>query len=71
MSDVKTTTVRLAADQANELAAVASVDGTSVSGAIRGAIEAHIAARRADPEFQAHLRKMLDERSDILDRLAR
>jgi hypothetical protein len=69
--DVKAMTLRLRREQAVELEAVAAADGVSVSDAVRAAIDAHIAARRADPRFQDRLRRNLEEQRAILERLAR
>jgi hypothetical protein len=68
---IKSMTVRLPADQAEELEAVAEVDGVSVADAVRGAIDHHIAARRRDKEFKARLKQTIEEHQDILDRLSK
>jgi Arc/MetJ-type ribon-helix-helix transcriptional regulator len=67
----KAMTLRLPADQAAELEAVARADGKAVSESVREAISALIAERRKDKEFRARLRKMIEEDRAILDRLAR
>jgi predicted DNA-binding protein len=67
----KAMTLRLPADQAAELEAVARADGKAVSESVREAIDTLIAERRKDKEFQARLRKMVEENQAILDRLAR
>ena len=67
----KAMTLRLPADQAAELEAVARGDGKAVSESVREAIGALIAERRKDKEFRARLRKMIEEDRAILDRLAR
>jgi hypothetical protein len=54
-----------------ELEAVARTDGKAVSESVREAIDALIAERRKDKEFQARLRKMIEEDRAVLDRLAR
>ena len=51
----KAMTLRLSAEQADELKAVADADGVSVTEAVRQAIDDHIAARAADEEFRARL----------------
>jgi hypothetical protein len=61
--------LRLREEQADELAAVARVDGTSISDAVREAIDKHIAKRRSDPEFQKRLRKRLKEEHRVLEEL--
>ena len=67
----KAMTLRLPADQAAELEAVARADGKAVSESVREAIDALIDERRKDKEFQARLRQMVEEDRAILDRLAR
>jgi len=69
--ETKAMTLRLQKRQADELEAVARVDEVSVAEAVRSAIDAHIAARRADAEFRDRLRRALEEQRDILERLAR
>jgi Arc/MetJ-type ribon-helix-helix transcriptional regulator len=64
-------TLRLPAEQAAELEAVARADQKPVSEAVREAIDKLIAERRKDKEFQARLRAMIDEDRAILERLAR
>ncbi len=70
MTDTKITTIRQDAAQAAELEAVARVDGIAVSEAVRTAIAKHIAARRSDPEFQARLRRIMEEERVVLEKLA-
>jgi hypothetical protein len=71
MSDTsKAMTLRLGATQAAELEAVARADNMPVTEAIRTAIDEHIAARRADKDFKARIRKIMDEDREILERLA-
>lgn len=71
MDDMKLVSFRLPASKAKELESVAEVDRTSVSEAVRSAIDTHIEARRKDPEFQDRLRKSLEEHRDILEQLAK
>ena len=66
----KAMTLRLPADQAREAEAVARVDGVPLSSLVRSALADKIAARRRDPEFQARLRRHLEEDQEILKRLA-
>jgi hypothetical protein len=70
MSVTKAMTLRLAADQALQLEAVARVDSMPVAEAVRAAIAAHIEARRADPEFRERLARILEEDRHILAQLA-
>ena len=70
MSATKVTTIRQPADQADDLEFVARVDGVPASEVVRDAIAAHLAARRADPEFQARLKERMAADRQILKRLA-
>lgn len=63
-------TVRLDDEQAEELAAIAEVDGVSVAEEIRQAIGERIAERRKDAEFQQRLRASIVANQKILERLA-
>ncbi len=67
----KAMSIRLPEEQAVELAAVARTDEMPVSEAVRQAIENHIAARRADKDFQKRLKKRLAEDREVLERLAK
>ncbi|MDE0268198.1 MAG: ribbon-helix-helix protein, CopG family [Acidimicrobiaceae bacterium] len=71
MATIRTTTIRQDARQAEELEAVARVDGVSTSEAVRVAIAEHIEKRRNDPTFQARLQHVLKEERVVLERLAR
>jgi predicted DNA-binding protein len=66
----KAMTLRLSDEKAQELEAVARIDEISVSEAVREAIEAHIASRREDLEFQERRRRLIDENRSVLERLA-
>jgi hypothetical protein len=63
-------TVRLQEDQAEDLEAVAQVDGLSVAEEIREAITERIAQRRADKAFQNRLREAIEQNRRALERLA-
>jgi predicted DNA-binding protein len=67
----KAMSLRLQAEQAAELEAVARADEMPVSEAVREAIDAHIASRRADKDFQKRLKRRLEEDREVLERLAR
>jgi predicted DNA-binding protein len=67
----KAMSLRLPADQAAELEAVARADEMPVAEAVREAIDSHIAARRADEDFQKRLKRRLEEDREVLERLAR
>ena len=66
----KTMTLRLTDDQAAELEAVARVDEAPVAAVVRDAINERIAARRSDSDFQARLRRHIEENKQALERLA-
>jgi hypothetical protein len=70
MADTRITTIRQPAEQADEVEFVARVDGVPASELIREAIAVHLAARRADPDFQARLRERIEADQQILRRLA-
>ena len=71
MKETKAMTVRLNAQQAEELEAIAEVEGSPISEEVRKAIATHIAAKKKDKEFQARLKKSLDRNRSILDRLSK
>lgn len=66
----KVMTVRLSENLAAELAIVARTDDKPVSESVREAIERHIAARRADKDFQRRLKKRVEQEREIVNRLA-
>ena len=55
MKPVKSMTIRLSADQAEQLSVIAAVDGQPVSKVIRMAIEGHIEERKRNEAFQEGL----------------
>jgi predicted transcriptional regulator len=67
----KAMTLRLEEGLARELEAVARVEDITVSETVRRAITEHVAAKRADREFQARLDRFVSENQAILERLAR
>lgn len=64
-------TVRLDDEQAQDIEAIAEVEGVSVAEEIRRAIGERIAERRKDTAFQQRLRQSLEDNQRILERLAR
>ena len=66
----KTMSLRLSDEQAAELEAVARVEEAPVAAVVRDAISERIQARRGDQEFQARLRRHLEENRQALERLA-
>ena len=67
----KNMTLRLPAEQADELEAVARAEGISVSDAVREAIAEHIERKRQDKAFRERLRSVMDHDREILERLSR
>jgi predicted DNA-binding protein len=65
----KVTTLRLSAELAAELEAVARAQGVTVSEVVRAAVGDHIAAVRADDRFQVCLRKQMEKERELLERL--
>ena len=59
-------TIRLSAEQAEELNTVAAVDGQPVSQVIRLAIEGHIEQRKRDTEFKHGLRQRIQRQQRML-----
>jgi uncharacterized protein (DUF1778 family) len=66
----KPTTVRLNEDEAELLEQAARIDGVSQNEFIRRAVLDRIAARKADPEFQAAVRKAVKANRRVFERLA-
>ena len=60
MKPIKTMTIRLSAEQAQELDTVAAVDGQPLSEVIRAAIAGHIEQRKRDATFQDGLRQRIE-----------
>lgn len=67
----KVLSLRLPEEIAVEIAAVARVNGVSVSRAIRMAIEDYVAAERDKKAFKDRLEKRLEEDRELLERLAK
>ena len=63
-------TVRLPAEQADALEAVARVDDASLNATVGRAIDALIAERRKDTAFMERLDRYMVEHRELLDRLA-
>lgn len=64
-------TVRLPADQAEDLEAVAQAEGIPVAEVIRRAVAEHIEGKMRDPGFQTRLRRQIERNRRVLRRLAR
>ena len=67
----KQTTVRLPDDLADDAEAVARVRGRSVNQLIIDALAAEIERVRADDDFTARAKQLLERDREILDRLAK
>lgn len=67
---IKARTLRLSAEDAEALEAIAGVDEVSINEEIRQAISAHIEARRQDADFQRRLKASIERNKEILQRLA-
>ena len=66
MKTVKTMTIRLSADQAEELTTIAAVDGKPIAQVIRLAIAGHIEDRKRDSVFQDSLRQRIERAQSML-----
>ena len=66
MDPHKAMTIRLSAEQAEDLATVAAIDGQPVSQVIRSAIAGHIEERKRDTAFQDGLRQRIDRAQQML-----
>jgi predicted transcriptional regulator len=66
MKPVKAMTIRLSADQADELETVALVDNQPVSEVIRAAITEHIQTRKSDASFQDGLKDRIGRAQRML-----
>lgn len=68
MKPAKAMTIRLSADQAEQLETVATVDDQPVSEVIRAAIAEHIERRKKDAQFQDGLKNRIARAQQLLDR---
>jgi len=59
-------TIRLSAEQAEELQTVATVDNRPISEVIRAAIAEHIQERKRDTQFQDGLRQRIERAQQML-----
>ena len=67
VKSAKAMTIRLSAEQAEQLEMVAAVDDQPVSEVIRAAIAEHVETRRRDKAFQVSLRERISRAQDLLD----
>jgi predicted transcriptional regulator len=66
MKPAKAMTIRLSADQADELETVATVDNQPVSEVVRAAIAEHIEKRKKNQEFQDSLKDRINRAQRML-----
>ena len=66
MKPAKAMTIRLSADQADELETVAAVDNQPVSEVVRAAIAEHIEKRKKDDQFQDSLKDRIYRAQQML-----
>ena len=69
--DTKTMTLRLDADRADAVGAIAQANDSSISDTLRGAIDKMIDDARNDAEFQGRLQDTIARNQRALDRLAK
>jgi predicted transcriptional regulator len=67
----KAMTLRIDIDTAEQLEALAQVEGVPVSAVVREALSRHIEERRADAGFQTRLRDSIERNRAILERLSK
>lgn len=70
MAATRAFTVRLPVEQAEDVEALAQVDGMSVAELVRASLADRIAARRADGDFAKRLRRTMERNQRALERLA-
>lgn len=66
MKPAKAMTIRLSAEQADELETVATVDNQPVSEVVRAAIAEHIERRKKDEQFQDSLQDRINRAQRML-----
>ena len=67
MKPAKAMTIRLSAEQAEQLETVANVDEQPVSEVVRAAIAEHIERRKGDDKFQDGLKNRIERAQRLLD----
>jgi predicted transcriptional regulator len=67
MKPAKAMTIRLSADQAEQLETVATVDNQPVSEVVRAAITEHIENRKKDVRFKDGLKERIERAQRMLD----
>ena len=67
MKPTKAMTIRLSADQAEQLETVARIDEQAISEVIRAAIAGHIESRTRDARFRDALRERIEKAQRLLE----
>lgn len=68
---VRKFTVRLPDAEAADAEALSRAEGISLNEAVRRALRESVEARKADPEFQNRVRRIIEEDRALLERLAK
>jgi predicted DNA-binding protein len=67
----KAMTLRIDTDTAEQLEAIAHIEGVPMSQVVREALLQHIEERRGDVDFQKRLKDSLERNQKILERLGK
>lgn len=67
----KNLTVRLDDELAADTEAMAHADDQSLNETVKTALREAVERRHADPEFKARLRRIIEEDTELLERLAK
>jgi hypothetical protein len=67
----KAMTLRITEEQAEQLEAIARVEGATVSDVVREAVAEKIEQRRKDKDFKSRLKQIIEEDRELLERLAK
>lgn len=67
----KNLTVRLDDDLAADTEALARAEGQSLNETVKSALRDAVERRRADPEFKARVKRIIEEDRELLERLAK
>lgn len=68
--DMKNMTLRMDEALAENVQAIAEVEGSTVSDVIRNALSEHVDRRKADPDFQKLLKRNMERHAQLLSMLA-
>jgi len=67
----KNLTVRLDDELAADTEALARAEGQSLNETVKTALREAVARRRDDPEFKRRVRRIIEEDTELLERLAK